>query len=190
MKPIAGVKTAPPTMAITIKEPPILVFGPSRFNPNAKIVGNISDMKKLVRNTAHNPTQPGSSTPTRDQRDIHQRVNAQQFTGDDEPHQVSRGEASHAESRQRTGQEISGHSLGLMRGVLDILDEIAPSSDLCADVHELGPDRPQKVRILEQVPEAAVIAAFFVFALDGGKLRPQNQQRPARPQSLPAPGKA
>src|SRR5664279_3275636 len=60
---MTGVNTAPPTMDITSSEPPILVFGPSPFKPIAKIVGNISDMKKLVRNTHHNPNQPGNSTP-------------------------------------------------------------------------------------------------------------------------------
>ena len=32
--------------------------------PNAKIVGNITDMKKLVMKMAHRPTQPGKATPT------------------------------------------------------------------------------------------------------------------------------
>ena len=36
--------------AITISDPPILVFGPSPFSPRAKIVGNMSDMKRLVNN--------------------------------------------------------------------------------------------------------------------------------------------
>jgi hypothetical protein len=39
------------------------VLGSSSFKPSAKMVGNISDIKKLVRNIAHNPTQPGSNTP-------------------------------------------------------------------------------------------------------------------------------
>src|SRR5664279_1729522 len=64
ISPITGVNTAPPTIAITSSEPPIFVFGPSPFKPIAKIVGNMSDMKKLVRNTHHNPNQPGNSTPS------------------------------------------------------------------------------------------------------------------------------
>ena len=28
------------------------------------MVGNISDMKKLVRNTHHNPNHPGNNTPS------------------------------------------------------------------------------------------------------------------------------
>src|SRR5450432_786318 len=63
IKPIRGVKTAPPMIAITSSDPPSFVFGPSPFNPSAKIVGNISDIKKLVRNNAHNPIQPGIATP-------------------------------------------------------------------------------------------------------------------------------
>src|SRR5207244_7115853 len=64
IQPIAGVNTAPPMIAMTINEPPILVFGPSPFSPRAKIVGNISDIKRLVRKMAHSPIHPGFSTPT------------------------------------------------------------------------------------------------------------------------------
>ena len=64
INPISGVRIAPPTMAITIREPPILVLGPSPLSPSAKIVGNISDMKKLVSTIAHTPIQLGCSTPT------------------------------------------------------------------------------------------------------------------------------
>ena len=59
INPITGVNAAPPMIAMMIIDPPILVFGPSSFIPNAKIVGNMRDMKKLVKNTAHNPTHPG-----------------------------------------------------------------------------------------------------------------------------------
>ena len=56
---MTGVKAAPPTIPITIIEPPSFVLGPSSFRPRAKMVGNIKDMKKLVRNIDHRPTQPG-----------------------------------------------------------------------------------------------------------------------------------
>ena len=59
MSPISGVRTAPPTIAITSNDPPSLVLGPKPFSPRAKIVGNISDMKKLVANSAYKPPQPG-----------------------------------------------------------------------------------------------------------------------------------
>jgi hypothetical protein len=61
INPIRGGKKAPPTMAITINELPIFVFGPIPLIPNAKIVGNINDIKKLVMNNDINPTQPGST---------------------------------------------------------------------------------------------------------------------------------
>jgi len=60
-RPIKGVNTAPPIIAITMNEPAIFVFGPRPFKPSAKIVGNISDIKKLVRNTAQSPNEPGNS---------------------------------------------------------------------------------------------------------------------------------
>ena len=59
IKPMIGVHTAPPMMAMIIIDPPILVFGPSPFTPNAKIVGNISDIKKLDNTNAHTPRIPG-----------------------------------------------------------------------------------------------------------------------------------
>jgi len=63
ISPISGVNTAPPTIAMMIIDPPSFVLGPSFLIPKAKIVGNISDMKKLVKKIAHSPTQPGRSTP-------------------------------------------------------------------------------------------------------------------------------
>ena len=59
IKPIIGGKTAPPTIAMTINDPPSLVFSPSPLIPNAKMVGNMSDIKKLVRNMDHTPAHPG-----------------------------------------------------------------------------------------------------------------------------------
>ena len=51
--PSRGGKTAPPMIAITISDPPSFVLGPNPLIPRAKIVGNIKDMKKLVRKIAH-----------------------------------------------------------------------------------------------------------------------------------------
>jgi hypothetical protein len=48
ISPSRGGNTAPPTMAITIKDPPIFGFGPNSFMPNANIVGNIRDMKLVA----------------------------------------------------------------------------------------------------------------------------------------------
>ena len=55
---------APPIIAITIMDAPILVFGPRPFIPNAKIVGNISDIKKLDSTNAHTPKIPGIKMAT------------------------------------------------------------------------------------------------------------------------------
>ncbi len=46
MAPIIGGQKAPPATAITKKEEPRFVNGPSPRIPKAKIVGNISDIKK------------------------------------------------------------------------------------------------------------------------------------------------
>ena len=59
-----GVRTAPPTIAITSSELASLVFTPSPRMPCAKIVGNKSDMKKLVSINAPTPIQPGNAIPT------------------------------------------------------------------------------------------------------------------------------
>jgi len=63
IKPIIGVHTAPPIMAIIMNEPPSFVFRPKHFTPNAKIVGNMSDIKKLVRKIDQTPTHPGNKIP-------------------------------------------------------------------------------------------------------------------------------
>ena len=48
--PIRGVTTAPPKIVITITELPIFVCSPNPFRLDAKIVGYINDIKKLVDN--------------------------------------------------------------------------------------------------------------------------------------------
>jgi hypothetical protein len=58
-----GVSTAPPMIAMMRRDAPIFVFSPSPSTPSAKIVGYITDMKKLDRKMAHNPAQPGVKTP-------------------------------------------------------------------------------------------------------------------------------
>jgi hypothetical protein len=63
LDPMTGVKTAPPMMAITIIDPPIFVLDPNPLIPSAKIVGNMRDIKKLVRKIDQSPIQPGISTP-------------------------------------------------------------------------------------------------------------------------------
>ena len=46
IRPITGGNKAPPKIDITIKEDAFFVFGPRSFIPRAKIVGNMTDMKK------------------------------------------------------------------------------------------------------------------------------------------------
>jgi hypothetical protein len=46
IRPITGGNTAPPTIDITINDEAFFVLGPRSFIPRAKIVGNITDMKK------------------------------------------------------------------------------------------------------------------------------------------------
>ncbi len=147
-----GVSTAPPTMAITSKEPPILVLGPSFFNPRAKMVGNISDMKKLVIKSAHNPTQPGRVTADGYQDYVEQGVNAQQFVGGDESHQVGGNKTSDSKSSQSAGEEVSRDFLGLVGVVLHILDEITPGSHLATHVEELGHHGQHEVGITSAGP--------------------------------------
>src|ERR1700722_10646024 len=43
-----------------------------------------------------------------------------------------------------------------MRGVLDVLDEIAPGSHLGPYVHQLCKDSQQETRVVQQIAEAAV----------------------------------
>ena len=62
IRPMIGVQTAPPTMAIMMNDPPNFVFTPNPLTPRAKIVGNISDIKKLVVIKDHPPIPLGKKT--------------------------------------------------------------------------------------------------------------------------------
>ncbi len=53
--PITLVSAAPPRIAITRSEPAVLVLSPMPLSPNAKMVGNMIDMKKLVVSTQQTP---------------------------------------------------------------------------------------------------------------------------------------
>ena len=63
ISPINGVSTAPPIKLITRKDAPIFAFGPRPFTPEAKMVGYMTDIKKLVQKIAHIPIHPGNSIP-------------------------------------------------------------------------------------------------------------------------------
>ena len=51
-------KIAPPTIAMTINDAHFFVFSPRSLMPRAKIVGNMIDMKKKIRNNAIIETHP------------------------------------------------------------------------------------------------------------------------------------
>lgn len=65
--PMSGGQKAPPATAITKKEEPFFVSEPRSLMPRAKIVGNITDIKKYVLNKAITEVQPRpiSTTPVR-----------------------------------------------------------------------------------------------------------------------------
>src|SRR6266852_6556163 len=97
----------------------------------------------------------------------------------DEPHQPGGGKAAHAKRRQRASQKIAGHFFRLMRVLLNVGNEIAPGSYLCADIEKLRNHREKEVGIAEQIAQMSMIVRLiFVFALDRGKFGAQNQQRP------------
>ena len=81
INPIKGVKTTPPTIAITRMEPPILVCSPNPLILDAKIVGYINDMKKLVKKIAHTPIHPGNKTPRPTSKILTKLYIAMSFTG-------------------------------------------------------------------------------------------------------------
>jgi len=58
---MTGVRTGPPMIDIPKREPPIFVLGPRPRRPSAKMVGNMTDMKKLVRKMAQRPIHPGKA---------------------------------------------------------------------------------------------------------------------------------
>ena len=53
----------PPMIDMMISDEPIFVFSPSPSTPSAKIVGYMTDMKKLEEKMHHNPAHPGIKTP-------------------------------------------------------------------------------------------------------------------------------
>jgi len=56
MIPIKGGTSAPPTIAMIIKDEPNFVCVPKSFTPKAKMVGNMIDMKKLILKIDRNHT--------------------------------------------------------------------------------------------------------------------------------------
>src|SRR5450432_2961109 len=106
-------------MAITRNDPPIFVLRPNPFSPRAKIVGNMRDMKKLVKNTAQNPT--WDQNPQGHEHNVGDAVRAHELVGCDEAHQIRRSESANSEGGKRATQEVSRNLLRLIRILLDIL---------------------------------------------------------------------
>src|SRR5690242_5882488 len=63
--------------------------------------------------------------------------------------------------------------------LLNIRNEVAPGSHLCADVEKLCDNREQEVRITEEVAKVSTVAGIIVvLTLNGRKFRPQDKHRP------------
>ena len=80
-QPINIGKTAPPTMDIIRNDDPFLVCGPRSFIARAKIVGNIMDIKKKIRNNATTETIPSPALTTGNNNTHISEYIANNFTG-------------------------------------------------------------------------------------------------------------
>ena len=76
----------PPAIAMTISDPPIFVFGPSPFNPSAKMVGGHQRHKEAVEEHRPHSHPAWVKNTERDQHDIHHRVCSQESVRRDESH--------------------------------------------------------------------------------------------------------
>ena len=132
-------------------------MGPSSLIPSAKIVGNMSDMKKLVRKRAPTPPQPRPQNSGANQNDINNSVNSHQVGRLDKFHQIGGRESTHAKCDQRTRKEISGDLFRLVGVVLNVLNVIAPGADLCANIKKLGDDPLDEMGITYQVRGLAML---------------------------------
>src|ERR1017187_7314440 len=71
-----------------------------------------------------------------------------------------------------------------MRGVLNVLNEIAPGSNLRTYIHELSKDSQQEARVAQQIAEAAVafsrskrLSSNLRKPCQGDKQGPENRDR-------------
>src|SRR6266850_6870486 len=66
-----------------------------------------------------------------------------------------------------------------MRVLLNIGNEVAPRSDLCAYVEELGNNGEKEMRIPEEIAQVpAITGLIFVLAVNGRKFRAQYEHGP------------
>ena len=68
--PINGGQKAPPATAITKNDDPFFVKAPKSRIPNAKIVGNIIDIKKYVENNAITEIVPKPKTTVKTNKEL------------------------------------------------------------------------------------------------------------------------
>ena len=165
-------------------DPPNFVFGPNSLMPSAKIVGNMSDMKKLVMNTAPTPSQPGNKTASANEYGIDDAINPHEPCGRDEFHEIGCRKPSDSKGHERPGEKISGDLFRPMRVVLNVLDVVAPSSDLSPHIKKLGDDPSDEVGVMDEVAGFAVRPAIggFSFFRNLGELGFQDEQRPNKDQ--------
>src|SRR5260370_16566023 len=117
------------------------------------------------------------SNPNKD--NIGDAIGAHELSRIDEAHQPRRGKTAYAKRRQRAGQKISGHLCGLMRVLLNVGNEVAPCSDLRADIKELRDNREKEVGIAEQIAEMSAAASrILVLAVNRRKFRAQDNYLP------------
>src|SRR5260370_1084056 len=63
--------------------------------------------------------------------------------------------------------------------LLNVRNEVAPGSHLCADVKELRDNREQKMRITKKVAKMSMVTGLiFVLTLNGGKFSSKDEHRP------------
>ncbi len=148
-----GGAIAPPTMDMTMSEEPSLVWSPSPRMPSAKIVGNMTDMKKNVPNNAIQ-AQLAAAHAHRRQHHIDGRVSRQ--------HQMrlelaDDGAAAKASDREQDKTDCAQHRGGFRRrhvGVVlnDVIDAETENARLRRDVKKLRDDAQRKMFAPEHVP--------------------------------------
>ena len=155
ISPMIGVSTAPPMIAITRIDAPILVFSPT-FNTKSED-GRIHDGHEEAGEEDSPQSHPTGRKDANEQKsNVDDAVDPHQLGCTDFAHDRRGGEAAYAKRKERSGKKISGHFLRAVRVVLHILDEVAPCAHLRSNVHELREQSGEEVRVAQQVAEFAL----------------------------------
>ena len=136
---------------------------PSPFTPNAKIVGNMIDIKKLVTMIAIAPATPGMRHAEADQPDIHDRVNRHHARRPEPPHQSRRNKSSQRDKDEVARKKPSRPALREGRVLLHIRDERRPRRHLRADVEELCDHCKPQMRIPAQLAKAPAVSRYLLL---------------------------